>query len=394
MVTCYAASASHLLPELPGWTAGPASMSRDSTGDFLLRTYERGRASAFAEVTAGKGAAQVVAQASALPLGGSAEGKVESRTWMLRDRKAHLVISNGTVHGLSVILRGGPGDLAGSVRLAIHGKGLRPDDAIGLALGLDWDTITAALAGQHLFDPARVAAATRAPPPPRNQPLLWPMLPSLRSMERIERLERQRPPRFAVGKMPTITGVPHPGSDTLPAGADTGDASLRFAAMPPPVLVIGQRAFAPDLIWSAGLHFASARLRDALGLDAGTVVFRNVEAGGSEAAARAADYKAFRVVHEADPVDLTAMYGHEPDREPDGRPTVAWLLSISGPHAPRRRTVWHGGFVPPAPLFRDLMGRLIATDALAERVTRAGLEDVLFQDVASEASLHGLAVRP
>ena len=195
------------------------------------------------------------------------------------------------------------------------------------------------------------------------------MLPSLRSMERIERLERRRPPRFTVANMAEIMDALHPVGDAPPTHADTDDDPLRFASMPMPVLVVGQRDFAPDLIWS-GLHFVSARLRDALGLGPEAVEYRDVDAGGSEAAARAADYKAFRVVHEADPVDLAAMYGHEPDRNADGRPTAAWLLSVSGPHAPPRRMVWREGFVPPAPLFRDLLGRLIATGALAEQVAR------------------------
>lgn len=72
----------------------------------------------------------------------------------------------------------------------------------------------------------------------------------------------------------------------------------------------------------AGLHFASARLRKALGLGPDVVEYRDVNAAGSATAAQAADYKLLRVVKQADLVDLARIYGHEPDREADGSPTV------------------------------------------------------------------------
>ena len=212
-------------------------------------------------------------------------------------------------------------------------------------------------------------------------------------MEQVTRLEQRRPPRFEIANRDLIAASLRAADESSPAKAATDQDPLRFAAMPAPLLRIGQRGFAPDYIW-VGLYFASARLRDALDLGAGVVEYRDVDATGSGAAARAADYKVFRVVAQAEPVDLARMYGHEPDREADGSPTIPWLLSVGGPHATPRRTVWRDGFVPPAPLFRDQTGRLIATDVLAERVTRARLTDVVFQDVTSEASLHGLSFRP
>ena len=388
--------AERLLPALPGWVAGPASLTRGEVVDLLLRTYERGRVRVFVEVTAGPSAAAVVAQTMSFPPGESVEGRIGARTWMLRGRRAHLVTDRGAVHSLGVVLRGGPGDLPGSVRLDVHGHGLRPDDAIEMALALDWDAITAALAGGHPYDPDRVAAASRPPPVPTSSPhasLLWPMLPSLASMEGVARLERRRPPRFAIVNGHAIAAALPPAEAGIPPPGTADHDPLRFAAIPTPVLVIGQPGFAPDYIW-AGLHFASARLRDALGLGPEAIEYRDVDTSGSVPAARAADYRMFRVVHDADPVDLAAMHGHEPDRAADGSPTLAWLLSVTGPHATPRRTVWRAGFVPPAPLFRDRTGRLIATDALAGRVMRAGLADVVFQDVTSEAALHGLAFRP
>ena len=388
------ALAALLLPELPDWIAGSASLTRDGAGDLLLRTYRRGRTSAAIEVTAGASAAQVVAQAVNAPLEEQVEGRITSRVWFLRDRRSHLITDRGTVHSLSVILRGGPGDLPGSVRLEVRGRALRPDDAVAVALALDLDAIVAALAGHHPFDAARVAAASRPPaPPPAHQLPLWPMLPSLASMEEMHRLEQRRPPQFVIVNQDAIYAAMFPADLGTPRPVSTDQEPDRFAAMPTPALRITDRSFAPDLIW-AGLHFASARLRDALGLGPDTVKYRDVDTSDCVAAARAADYKVFRAVHQADPVDLARMYGHEPDREKDGSPTTAWLLSIGGPHAVPRRVVWREGFVPPAPLFRDGTGRLMATEALAERVTGAGVSNVVFQDLISDAALHGLVFRP
>ena len=388
------ALAARLLPELPGWTADPPSLTRGTAGDLLFRTYRRGRTRVSVEVTAGTAAAQVVAQAVNAPPGEKVDGRIASRRWLLRDRMAHLITDRGTVHSLSVVLRGRAGDLPGTVRLEVGGEALRPEDAVALTLALDWDAIVAALAGHHPFDAARVAATSRPPvPPPAHQPLLWPMLPSLASMEAMNRLERRRPPGFLIVNQDAILDAMFPLRPGIPGAAAREQAADRFAALPRPVLRITGRGFAPDLIW-AGLHFASARLRDALGLGPDAIEYRDVDASGSTAAVRAADYKAFRAVHGADPVDLARMYGHEPDREVDGSPTTAWLLSVSGPHAVPRRMIWRDGFVPPAPLFRDRDGRLLATEALAARVAGAGVTDVVFQDLVSEAALHGLVFRP
>ncbi|MFV0624806.1 hypothetical protein ACBY01_12465 [Sphingomonas sp. ac-8] len=369
-----------LLPEIPGWIAEEdTGFERHRGGGLLLlRTYRRGGMRAVVEITAGEWAESRVAQSMYLPIEQTADGATGMRCWLLRNRRANLVMHDGALDALSVTLRGGPGDLRGSVFLTIHGEGLAPDDAIGVALALDWEAITTTLAGHHPFDAARVAAATRPPPPPpSDQPRLWPMLPSLTVMERLSQLELERPPRFKIANI----------ADLFPS-----DGKHCVAAMPTPILVLKEHGFAPDLIWS-GFQFVSGRLRDALDLPPHTVEYGEVDTRGSADAARAADYKVLHAVHEADPVDLARMYGYEPDRDADGSLSTAWVLAHHGPHAAPRRTIWRDGFVPPAPLFRDTRGGLIATDALAERVMRAGLTDVMFQDVTSEASLHRIVTR-
>lgn len=232
--------------------------------------------------------------------------------------------------------------------------------------------------GKQMWEP------TDDPGADRDSPVFWVMLPSFASMRHLEKLERSRPPRFAVLNLASVTShAPDIGRD---------DAHW-FATMETPRLSIRQAGFAPDFIWS-GLYFASSRFRRAMALEPNAIEYRAVEMdAGSAQAAIEADYRAFRPVQRADPVDLAAMYGREPDRGADGEPTLEWQMSVAGPHAPPRRTVWKRGFVAPAPLFADATGRLMATEALAARVMAAGLRDVAFQDLTSEPSVERLVFR-
>ena len=385
--------ATRLLPDQAGWTAEPARLSLFMNGTALHRAYERGRTRAVVRVTAGPAAEIAVAAIMNFPIRDVADGA--SRTWLLRRCKARLVQSAGVTHSLSVILRGGPGDLPGSVVLEITGQHLPSAAAIDLALGLDWDAIRAELADRHPLDRVRIAAA-RNPAlvlDSRDGPLrLWPMLPSVASMQQVDKLQRRRPPRFALVNGDAIHAAENAVRERTPALSCQDQDEHCFAASPTPHLVITHGQFAPDYLWP-GIHLASARLRAAFDLGPAAIEYRDVDTSGSTAQVQAADYKVFRVVQQADPVDLRRTHGHEPDRDAHGDPTVAWMTSITGPHAPPRPTVWRDGFVPPAPLFRDRHGRFIATDALADRVMRAGISDVTFQDVTSEASLRALTLR-
>ncbi|WP_155897683.1 hypothetical protein [Aureimonas ureilytica] len=218
----------------------------------------------------------------------------------------------------------------------------------------------------------------------RDAIVLWAMLPSFASMHQLEKLERSRPPRFALPNLASVTSR---------APGIGGDDAHWFATMETPRLSIRQEGVAPDFIWS-GLYFASSRFREAMALGSNAIEYRAVEMdAGSARTAIEADYRAFRAVQRGDPVDLAAMYGREPDRGADGEPTLEWQMSVTGPHAPPRRTVWKRGFVAPAPLFADATGRLMATEAFAARVMAAGLRDVAFQELTSEASVERLVFR-
>ena len=57
------------------------------------------------------------------------------------------------------------------------------------------------------------------------------------------------------------------------------------------------------------------------------------------------------------------------------------------PGIPRLVNLWDPAFVAPAPLFRvPGISWSLATDALADRVMRAGISDVVFMDIENDGT--------
>ena len=242
--------ATRLLPDQPGWTTEPASLSELMGGTALQRVYERGRTQAVVRVTAGPPAGVAVATMMNFPISDPANGA--SGTWLLRGCKAHVVQTSGSVHSLGVILRGGPGDLPGSVMLEVTGRHLPYAAAAGLALCLDWDAIRAELADRYPMDHRRIAAA-RDPAPvldAQDKPLrLWPMSPSVASMVQMDKLRRRRPPRFALVNDDAIHAAQSAVGEWPPSLGGQDRDRHYFAAIPTPHLVITHGQFAPDYLW-------------------------------------------------------------------------------------------------------------------------------------------------
>lgn len=228
-------------------------------------------------------------------------------------------------------------------------------------------------------------------------PILWSLIPDIGTAERLFRLMDRRPQRFQVLNEAERFGLHaalmerHP---DLPPGALD---ALWFDAAPPPVLEGTEPGFAPDYVWVNGLRLASARLLEALALGEGVLRTRPADASRCAPAMRDAGYAEFHVVPEADPFDRarTSAAVLAPFL-PDGRVNPGWVpdSANSGPNAPVPVIRWRDDFVPPAPLFRvPGHGWLLTTDDLAERVGRAGIEDVAFQGVADDPPPHDVLLR-
>lgn len=153
-----------------------------------------------------------------------------------------------------------------------------------------------------------------------------------------------------------------------------------MAGMPVPSLRLTHPDFAPNLLhW--GVHYASAELREALGLGSEMVEYLPVDSSRSSGAARARDYMVMNVLHTREVIDLNRV-AHERVMSPvaPGRTEMREVTIIK----PEQRPYWREDFVPDVPLFHAAHSPwIIATDAFAEQVLRSGVADVEFQDITS-----------
>ena len=158
--------------------------------------------------------------------------------------------------------------------------------------------------------------------------------------------------------------------------------TLTFSRVPIPRLRVTDPTFDVNIMEIGGFRFASARLRRVLDLDDRTIRYRPVDASLSVPEVQALDYAAFNVTPIGNPFDPDRMKGEvRPARQLDGSLKDDWVLDnewlLKG-----AEVYFRADFVPPAPLFRATGSQWIfATDDLAERVMRAGIDDVLFQDI-------------
>ena len=206
---------------------------------------------------------------------------------------------------------------------------------------------------------------------------LWQPNASIASIEKLFELEDAKPPRFSFVNRTEMCGV----------------EDARFDCLPTPRLLITEPDFAPDLIFE-GFLFASAALRSAMALSEGDVRYHAVEVTGSTPKVQGADYRMVEVLEFADPIDYARSEGEIID-VPGPRGVLAreWQRSGGGPDTPVGVLYWRRDFTPPAPLFHCAELRsMLATDDLADRVMRAGL-DVVFVDITGQTSRSELVLR-
>ena len=159
--------------------------------------------------------------------------------------------------------------------------------------------------------------------------------------------------------------------------AATGDGESFWPAdFPLPVAALPDWPFAPDF-WRFGSYdFASCRLRDALAQPTDAIQFLPFDLMRASAAARAQDYQWMRVLPRQPAMDIArsdcevADYINGRTGEPG-----KYLRRID-------RFALLDGVVPHTEIFRldESPAFILATDALAERVLRAGCTGMEFSD--------------
>lgn len=215
--------------------------------------------------------------------------------------------------------------------------------------------------------------------------IFWMIGSSLPSMQCLIELGEAKPSRFDFINNHSINVfrdkllMEHRGED------EAERERLEFDGMPTPVFEIADPDFALDYFFS-GIPCASAKLRQALDLSDDVIRYRDIDLDRSPPSVRARAYQTFHVAHFADAIDWerTPMQILELPRD-DG--TILKRRFVRPPHPaePDSRIYWRKDFAPPAPLFH-VVGTpwMMATDALADRVMRAGINDMTFQDIVSE----------
>jgi hypothetical protein len=208
---------------------------------------------------------------------------------------------------------------------------------------------------------------------------------------------RGRPSRFdlvngdAISEHRRRIDAEYPGDDD-PAK----HAMAEFSGMPVPVLRITDPAFALNYFLDSGIAYASRRLREALDLSDSVIRYRDIDLDGSPPALLAHQYQMFETVTFADPIDWDRTPAQYFDLAwPDGSIRRVRRLdrSLFAPLS-RGRIYFRADFVPPAPLFRvPGTAWTMATDALADRVMRAGITDVAFQDFVTERGQSEVVLR-
>jgi hypothetical protein len=232
---------------------------------------------------------------------------------------------------------------------------------------------------------------------------VWNLCPSLESLRYFDGLRDPhvsdglvQPSRFALVNREAFRQH----WDRLLFGSDYDACSegerelLEFDGMPTPAFRIADSAFKLDYFQEARLYCASLRLRQALALTDDIIRYRDIDLVQSPPTVRAQEYQAFQVVAFADPIDWTKTPGQFSGFvRPDGSVRRYWHLAPPNPVNPSR-IYWRDDFRPPAPLFRVVgTGWMLATDALADKVMRAGITDLTFQDMMSDRAQSELVLR-
>ncbi|HUZ65433.1 MAG TPA: DUF1629 domain-containing protein [Acetobacteraceae bacterium] len=148
-------------------------------------------------------------------------------------------------------------------------------------------------------------------------------------------------------------------------------------------LALPDKKFAPDFFGYGGYHFCSARFRDALAQPDGVAVqYMPIQLVSGSEAARAQDYRLLRILASESPLDMerSICKVEEVVNVVTGR-RRPWLRSLN-------RIVVADGFVPKSEIFciEEASSNVLVTDALAERLLRAGCTGMRFLDPAVNRS--------
>ena len=209
--------------------------------------------------------------------------------------------------------------------------------------------------------------------------MIWQIATGFRAHDLMYRLIDAVPPKFTWTNLQDLNNVTF---DSIGQHADHEfweTSSLAFSLIPTPRLRVTDPRFTPDYFQFQAYPVVSLSLRRLLDLNDRVVRYRNIDTTLCIPEVQALGYSLVDVIQYANPFDPNRTSGQVRDvRQSDGSLRREWVVD----YAVGVECYFRDDFVPPAPLFRGT-GTLwtFATDELAERVMRAGIDDMLFQDI-------------
>ena len=223
---------------------------------------------------------------------------------------------------------------------------------------------------------------------------LWMMVEAIASVERRVALADAVPPRFAVVNRDAAFSRDLEVRAAHPDWSEDRVRALVDAEVFVPRLRITEPGFAPHLFVDGAL-IVSGALRSAADLSEAVVRCGPVDSSDCTDLGRDRHYTTWQPLLSADPIDQDASDGEWVDWiEDDGRLGKRWMLA-TGPNRPSPRVVFKSDFEPPAPLFSGTaVGGVLVTEALAERILAAGIEDVAFVKMDGERGRTEIEYRP
>lgn len=201
------------------------------------------------------------------------------------------------------------------------------------------------------------------------------------------------PPAFALENMEALSDW---GTHLL-AGSLSIPEEAEFVPEPPPEplkLRLTEPGIAPNLI-DMGFRLVSSKARDAMQADE-YLSWYPVDTSASSPEVQAQDYRLMHVNRSIAAVDVTRSAGRIVDRPAEfGLPArQIWDPASSGPHQSPAAFHWRENLDPIAPIFSErLTQMLLVTDAFAERIIDAGINDIVFIDQENDGARTALKLR-
>ncbi len=146
--------------------------------------------------------------------------------------------------------------------------------------------------------------------------------------------------------------------------------------------------FAPDYFTFSSYKFCSLRLRNALAQMPDVIDYTPIDLRCQDAKAVAQDYQRMRVIAQQPAMDMErSLYEADNEVDPDTGKTVRWIRDIE-------KIVLREDFEPRTEIFCMVEDPLnvLATDALAERVLKAGCTGLEFRHLETPDWISGTRI--